>query len=76
MSDFEEGERLVTIGLRIKESKKQELLRIASLVNMKPSEVGRWIFDEGWSRRDEVIRSKAKTLLNILGESLETSKEK
>jgi len=76
MSQSEEQESLVTIGFRIESSKKEELLRIASLLNVKLSDVGRWIFDEGWSRKDGVIRNKVQTLLTILGESPEDRKKK
>jgi len=63
-------ERLVNLGLRIPESKYTEVRRLSALLHVKPSEVARWIFDDGWKHKNAIIRSKASILLSVLGESL------
>jgi hypothetical protein len=63
-------ERLVNLGLRIPEDKYDEVHRLSALLHVKPSEVARWIFDDGWKHKNAIIRSKASVLLSVLGESL------
>lgn len=69
-------ERLVNLGLRIPKSKYDEVHRLSDLLHVKPSEVARWIFDDGWKHKNALIRAKASVLLSVLGEDLPTKVSK
>jgi len=63
-------DRLLTLGLRVSKSKIEEINQLSLLLHVKPSEIGRWIFDAGWVQKDRIIREKASVLLAVLGETL------
>jgi len=70
MREKSREDKLVTLGLRVSKSKLDEINRLSSLLHVKPSEIGRWIFDSGWLQKDQIIREKASVLLAVLGETL------